>query len=318
MKNPWDWEEEDINLLIQDGVQESLTLDYKGCDSLDKRNPSRKKDLSKDVSAFANSAGGNILYGVIENNHLPIKIDVGYDPADITREWLEQVINSSIQRRIDGIRIKQIELHKSNPGKVIYVVNIPQSKRAPQMAEDHIYYKRFNYQSIAMEEYEVRDVANRAEFPDLSLQFFLENDLINLELEEDKEFSRPITLNALISNESITPALYYIVHIYIDKRLKVCSKSIDLIEGSEQYLNAFGGIFSTISYSKNFGVPGTMPIWQGVKFKIFDSQLPFQIAVQSKDDNYGLGWSINSPGMQQKVGGAILNILNSQAKIYSN
>ena len=120
MKNPWDWEEEDIDLLIQNRVQESLTLDYKGCDSLDKNNPNRKKELSKDVSAFANSAGGIILYGVIETNHLPIKIDVGYDPADLTREWLEQVINSSIQRRIDGIRIKQIELNKSNPGKVIY------------------------------------------------------------------------------------------------------------------------------------------------------------------------------------------------------
>lgn len=60
-----------------------------------------------------------------------------------------------------------------------------------------------------------------------------------------------------------------------------------------------------------------MPIWQGVKFKIFDSQAPFQIAVQSNDDNYGLGWSINSPGMQQKVGGAILNIVNAQAKIFT-
>lgn len=74
MKNPWDWEEEDIDLLIQNRVQESLTLDYKGCDSLDKNNPNRKKELSKDVSAFANSAGfraiseyiwWNILYNFI-------------------------------------------------------------------------------------------------------------------------------------------------------------------------------------------------------------------------------------------------------------
>lgn len=50
MKDAWDWEEEDIELLIQNGVQESLTLEYKRCESLDKRNPNRKKDLSKDVS----------------------------------------------------------------------------------------------------------------------------------------------------------------------------------------------------------------------------------------------------------------------------
>ena len=128
-------------------MQESLNLDYKGCESLDKRNPKSKKDLSKDVSAFANSAGGVIIYGVIETNHVPTAIDSGYDHTNITREWLEQVINSTIQRRIEGIRIKQIELRKSNSGRVIYVVSIPQSKRAPHIAEDHIFYKRFNYQS---------------------------------------------------------------------------------------------------------------------------------------------------------------------------
>ncbi|MDF5706792.1 MAG: ATP-binding protein [Nostoc sp. S4] len=243
------------------------------------------------------------------------KIDAGYDPAEVKREWLEQVINSSIQRRIDGIRIKQIELHRSNPGKVIYVVSIPQSNHAPHMAEDHIFYKRYNYQSIPMEEYEVRDVANRSSSPDLSLQFFLEKDPISLEFEEGNEFSRPITLSASISNESVTPAQYYIVRLYIDKRLNVFSKNSDFAESLEQYLNLRNVTFHTNSYSKNYCVPGAMLVWQGVRFRIYDSQSPFQIAIQRNDNNYGLGWSIDSPGMQQKVGGAILNIVNGQAAI---
>ncbi len=221
MKESWDWEEEDIELLIQNGVQESLTLEYKRCESLDKRNPNRKKELSKDVSAIANSAGGVIVYGVIETNHVPTGIDSGYAPTDITREWLEQVINSTIQRRIDGIRIKQIELKKSNAGRVIYVVSIPQSKRAPHMAEDHIFYRRFNYQSIPMEEYEVRDISSRADVPDLSLQFLFESNSVNVEFEEDKELSKPITLNSVITNEAIAPAMYYIVRLFFDKRLTV-------------------------------------------------------------------------------------------------
>ncbi len=252
---------------------------------------------------------------MLESNHIPIEIDAGYDPAEVTREWLEQVINSSIQRRIDGIRIKQIELHQSNPGKVIYVVSIPQSNRAPHMAEDHIFYKRYNYQSIPMEEYEVRDVANRGDSPDLSLQLFLEKDPIGLEFEENKEFSKPITLNAYISNKSITTAQYYIVRLHIDKLLKICSKSSDIIEGLEQYLNIRNASFLTTSYSRNYSVPGSMPIWQGVRFTIFNSQTPFLIAIQRNDNNYALGWSIDSPGMQQKVGGAILNIFNGQATI---
>ncbi len=51
MKPPWEWEEVDIVSLINDQVQESLTLDYKACASL-ARTDLKKMDLSKDVSAF--------------------------------------------------------------------------------------------------------------------------------------------------------------------------------------------------------------------------------------------------------------------------
>jgi predicted HTH transcriptional regulator len=91
MAEPWTWDETDIEKLINEPVPESLTLDYKRCAALDKRNPERRTELSKDVSAFANSAGGTLVYGVEENNHIPVRIDDGYDPADVTREWIEQV-----------------------------------------------------------------------------------------------------------------------------------------------------------------------------------------------------------------------------------
>jgi predicted HTH transcriptional regulator len=102
MKEPWQWVEEDLDALVVGGVQESLTLDYKSSASLDPRRPAedKKRELSKDVSAFANSAGGTLVYGVAEENHLPVAIDTGLDPFEVRREWLEQVINSSIQRRI--------------------------------------------------------------------------------------------------------------------------------------------------------------------------------------------------------------------------
>ncbi|MEH2179537.1 AlbA family DNA-binding domain-containing protein [Nostoc sp.] len=314
MKDAWDWEEEDIELLIQNGVQESLTLEYKRCESLDKRNPNRKKDLSKDVSAFANSAGGVIVYGVIETNHLPTGIDSGYDPKDITREWLEQIINSSIQRRIDDVRIKQIELKKSNSDHVIYVVSIPQSKRAPHMAEDHIFYKRFNYQSMPMEEYEVRDVANRTDGPDLSLQFFFESNTVNIEYEEDKELSKPITLYTVITNESLAPAMYYIVRFFFDKKLTVINSG-DFIFQSEQTLQIGDIAFVVNLYSKNYSIPGAMPVWQGVRFNVCDPH--FQIAVPrvNSDMSYALAWSVDSLGMQQKIKAAILTVSNNQAKI---
>lgn len=139
------------------------------CDSLQKTD-GKKKEISKDVSAFANSAGGTIIYGVEEDKHFPTSIDNGFDPRDISKEWIEQVINSTINRRIDGIRIKEIALSGAKNGRSIYAVSIPQSRRAPHMAADKRYYKRFNFESVPMEDYEVRDVSRRLE--SRSLHFF--------------------------------------------------------------------------------------------------------------------------------------------------
>jgi hypothetical protein len=165
MKETWEWTEDDILSLIHNNVGESTTLEYKACDALDKT-AGKKKEISKDVSAFANSAGGTIVYGVTENSaHEPEAIDSGFDPNDISGEWLEQIINSNIERRISGIIINTVALPKTHPGNVLYVVYIPESKLAPHMAADDRFYKRFNFQSVPMKEYEVRNLMRREHYP---------------------------------------------------------------------------------------------------------------------------------------------------------
>jgi hypothetical protein len=128
----------------------------------------KKNEISKDVSAFANSEGGDIVYGVSELGRPPSRfgdIDSGIDASVITPEWLEQVINSRVQRRIDNIRIKPITLRRTRPGRYAYIVHIPASTNAPHQATDKKYYKRFNFHSVPMEDYEVRDVRNRCVEP---------------------------------------------------------------------------------------------------------------------------------------------------------
>lgn len=166
MRDPWEWTEEDILSLIHNKVGESTRLEYKACDALGKTD-GIKKEISRDVSAFANSAGGTIIYGVIENSaHEPEKMDAGFDPSgDISGEWLEQVINSTIERRISGVVINPVILNKTNPGKVIYVVYIPESNLAPHMASDDRFYRRFNFQRVAMKEYEVRNLMRQEHYP---------------------------------------------------------------------------------------------------------------------------------------------------------
>ncbi|MGA8610988.1 MAG: ATP-binding protein, partial [Xanthobacteraceae bacterium] len=88
-----------LEMLIREGIQESLTLDYKASPSLSKESKGRD-ELCKDVSSFANSAGGQIIYGIEEKDRKPTRIDEG---SDITREWIEQVIDSNVQPRIENL-----------------------------------------------------------------------------------------------------------------------------------------------------------------------------------------------------------------------
>ncbi|WP_298261181.1 RNA-binding domain-containing protein [Bradyrhizobium sp.] len=162
MKPIADWDEAYLNSLIQVGEQESLTLDYKASAALAKGDK-EKNDLSKDVSAFANSAGGLLVYGIVEDKHVPIGIDTGVDRNVITKEWLESVIKSRIQPVVDDLAIKQIDLPSKGVDKVAYVVEVPAAtSRAPHQAYDHRYYKRFNFESTPMEDYEVRDLMRRS------------------------------------------------------------------------------------------------------------------------------------------------------------
>jgi predicted HTH transcriptional regulator len=55
--------EQDIQNLVDDQIEESAHLDYKREVTF---SPSGKKELAKDISAFANSGGGVILYGIEE------------------------------------------------------------------------------------------------------------------------------------------------------------------------------------------------------------------------------------------------------------
>jgi hypothetical protein len=168
------WTESKLLNFITGEIEESLTLEYKSAEALE-RSDYKKKEITKDVSAMANAAGGLIIYGISEfsesdRRHLPKKI-TPVDRAKFPREWVEQIINA-IRPRIDGIVIHSVNL-SSGENDAVYIIEIPQSNTAHQ-ASDHRYYKRFNFQSVPMEDYEVRDVMFREQTPDIVLNFLIE------------------------------------------------------------------------------------------------------------------------------------------------
>lgn len=168
-----EWTEQRLNQMITDGVEESLSLDYKGSGALAKTD-GKKIEITKDVSAFANSSGGLLIYGVAEFNddarkHLPERLDP-IPRTEISKEWLDQIIQS-IQPRIEGVVIHPVTISELD-NAVCYVVEIPQSHTA-HMARDHRYHKRNNSTTVQMEDYEVRDVMNRRTHPRIQASIFV-------------------------------------------------------------------------------------------------------------------------------------------------
>lgn len=165
------WDQILLQKHIDEQIEESLTLDYKSADAIG-RSDGKKKEITKDVSAMANSSGGTIIYGVkeydsLDKQHIPEKIDT-LDRTQFSKEWLEHVINN-IRPRISSVIIHPVDVD-TDPNAVVYVVEIPQSTTAHQ-ATDYRYYKRFNFESVPMEDYEIRDVMNRGVMPDVSVEF---------------------------------------------------------------------------------------------------------------------------------------------------
>ncbi len=72
------------------------------------------------------------------------------------------MLTSNIQPKIEGLRVHSIELKTSRPGRYAYIVHIPASNKAHQ-ASDKRYYRRSNFASVPMEDYEIQDVRNRRE-----------------------------------------------------------------------------------------------------------------------------------------------------------
>lgn len=198
---------DDITALIDNEAEESVHLDFKAAGSLSK-DDKKKAEIAKDVSAFANSNGGIIVYGIEERDHKAYALSY-IDGNTYTKEWLEQVIQDNIQRRIEGLEIFPIR-ENGDITKSIYIVKIPRSSNTPHMSADKCYYKRNNFRSVKMEEYEVRDLFYREATPNLTI-----NGYNFYQIERNNRY---ITFGFIAQayNDSNTIATLYKLNCYIN------------------------------------------------------------------------------------------------------
>jgi hypothetical protein len=119
--------EADLASLVAQKIPESTVLDYKQ-DTIGTSDKERYEFLA-DVSSFANSAGGEILFGLAETNGIPTHV-VGVTATNVDQEILrlEQIIRTGSRPVIPGIFARAIPL---SSGKSAIVMRIPKSWNGP-------------------------------------------------------------------------------------------------------------------------------------------------------------------------------------------
>ncbi len=284
---------DDVARLIAESERESLTLEFKAGPAIHK---DKKGEIGKDVSAMANAAGGQIIYGIKEKGHVAADI-LPVNSSQFNHEWLEKVIRNNISPPIEGLSIKMIDVGPE-PNDVVYVVTVPKATvLAPHQAKfDLKYYRRHNFSADPMADYEIREAMRRQIEPKLEVNLKMTRDqggMIPL-VRESNSALVPISLFGRVINESSMPALYYQISIMIDIRLRVHSnlRSFGFIP-TGRHRHQSGAELSR--YSKAYCAPSDFPLFKELPVELPRIEFGFDRHAQI-GEIFLIGWSAVCPG----------------------
>ncbi len=151
---------EDLQSLQLDEVPEGKTLEYKR--ELPGESSEERKKLLRTVCSFANTEGGDLLYGVEARDGIPVAlsgIEVGSE--DVLRLRIENTIRDSIQPRIAKLELRFFPVDAS---RSILVMRVSKSWNAPhRLSQDGHFYGRNSAGSYPLDIGEIRQVFTLSE-----------------------------------------------------------------------------------------------------------------------------------------------------------
>jgi hypothetical protein len=295
MKEVDRWSATRLQELIASQAAESLTLEFKASGALEKTD-SKRREITKDISALANSAGGIIIYGLVEDRktHVALRLDDGANPEDIPPEWIEQVANAGIHPRVEGLRVDAIPIGDPTVGAMAYVVVVPESLTA-HMAQDNRYYKRRGREVLPMEDYEVRDTMARASVPQLIVE-------VEAAPVPDAHYARDIEL--YVSNDATTPAEWCVAQLIVPSDLDILNEGA--ASGREKTLSVSGHQVMALRFQ--YGGLNRIPIWQGLRVNVRPPNVAPVRVTASMAGCFPLGWRITAPRMGWRKGQTTITI----------
>lgn len=116
---------DDIRGILAERVREGLQLEFKREVNVDK-----PREWAVDITAFANTAGGVILIGVVDDDGRPIEV-IGVDDSNVDAllQRLSNVIRDRVEPTLPGLHMEAIEVE----GQTVVAASVPRSWAAPHL-----------------------------------------------------------------------------------------------------------------------------------------------------------------------------------------
>ncbi|MEH7909168.1 ATP-binding protein [Rhizobium laguerreae] len=118
--------EVDVQQLVTDGQTEGMHVEFKR--DMYGNSDADKKELLKDLSSFANSAGGHLVIGIDEAQGAASGVVPVTGDPDAILQRLEQIARASIEPRVVGLQMRAVSL---TGGGFAFIIRVPRSWNPP-------------------------------------------------------------------------------------------------------------------------------------------------------------------------------------------
>lgn len=184
--------------------------------------PSFLPALSKQISAFANGAGGRLFIGLDDNGRIDGGVPTALKRGGV-RSWLEDVIPGLVDPVLPSFNVYEIQPDtvgsRIRPGCAVYVVEVHASDLAPHQAADYRYYLRIAGKSRPMGNVHIQDVLHRTHHPVVRVQRVAPYGAVERVTDDARGPKALLSLRVFLVNEGRTLASHVGAEVVLPRAL---------------------------------------------------------------------------------------------------